>query len=238
VTDLAVTSKRLQFAHALTHAVRETVFRLDQLLEACVSSRARFEAGKASLDGEGRTVNFHFAAFAAVVQTFKDVLPVVGDGQIKWADFETIQHMEFMQSIRNAITHDGTPVINGWIDGRFYVICDFVRMGQGGKPVLIRAPEQDIATLAVDFAVGLSATITVAIGKLGDLAALEGPVYGEEFFRAAARHPAVPEFARPLIETADLHSSAQQGEGYTLQVMSELGLLQACCGRWSARVAA
>src|SRR5690348_17328065 len=114
-------SRRHQFGHFLLYKIQEVRFRLSELLELCSQSRRRFAVNDPDAAGSGRVLNYHFGAFSSLVQTIKDILPVVACRAISWSDLSAIRHAEFMHSVRNAITHDGNPVINMWIEGRYYV---------------------------------------------------------------------------------------------------------------------
>ena len=229
--------RQAQFAHALLHTVRELRFRTNELLMVCTLSRERFIAFPSESQTNGRLVNFRFAAFSSLLQTFKDVLPVVAGPEFIWPSMAGVRHIAFMQSIRNAITHDGNPVINGWIEGRFYVISDFIRIGQGGRPVSVTAPVQDIGTLALEFTVDFATAIQEHVEPLVGVPSLSEPLYGEEFFGAAINHPAVPAFAKELVLAADLKTTSQAQQGPVPVVQAELCHLKSDCGFWALRIA-
>ena len=141
-----------QAAHFLAHKVQEFNFRLSELLSVTEESSRRFAAKTGDAPKAGRLVNFHFSALSTLVQTFKDLLPAMTGSRVSWNQLANVRHLEFLRDVRNAITHDGNPVINMWVDGRFYVGADFVRQDQRGHPVLIRAPQKDIHALVLEFA--------------------------------------------------------------------------------------
>ncbi|MFP3527758.1 hypothetical protein SB912_35220, partial [Pantoea sp. SIMBA_072] len=68
-------SRRLQFAHFLAHKVQEIRFRFLEVNDACEESRRRFLAQQPQADGDGKLINYRFAAFSSLVQTIKDILP-------------------------------------------------------------------------------------------------------------------------------------------------------------------
>lgn len=224
-------TRRAQLAHFLLHKVQEMRFRLSELRDVCQSSRYRFEEGNPYASDDGRLINFHFAAFSSLVQTIKDILPVVSGQELNWSDMSDVRHMSFMQAVRNAITHDGNPVVNLWADGRFYIACNFVRLGRRGEPVEVEAPVEDIETLTVQFTGDLCSYLRSALLPLRGDKALSDPLYGFEFFDKAIKHPAVPEFARNLYAGADRSPIEQSRADPVTEVLSELDALAIYCAQ-------
>lgn len=222
-------SRRVQFACFLLNKVRETRYRLSELLNVCQSSRRRFVAREPRAEGSGQTVNFHFSAFASIVQTIKDILPVVSDRKVAWSELSDVRHVQFMHAIRNAITHDGNPVINLWIDGRYYVACDFIRFTQNQVPVRVLAPKEDIETLVIQFTSDLCSHLKSAVYPLLGSSALTGPMYGAEFFDEAIKHSAVPDFARRAYSEASGSTSQVDAGDPLVEVLSELESLAHFC---------
>ena len=222
-------SRRLQFTHFLVDKVREIRFRFLEINEVCQESRVRFLAQQEQPQGNGQLVNYRFAAFSSLIQTIKDIHPIVFELNISWSSLSHIRHFQFMHSIRNAITHDGNSVINLWVDGRYYVACDFVRLGQNQKPVMVKVPTEDIHTIILEFTEDLCSYLYNACSQfLGD-ESLVGPLYGQEFFSSAINHSAIPQFAKCLYgELGD--SDFQQVSSEPLsEALEELGSLAALC---------
>jgi len=222
-------TRRVQFAYFLLHKVRETKFRLSELLNVCQASRRRFDAKRPNPEGGSQIVNFHFAAFSSLVQTIKDILPVVSERKVAWSDLSDIRHAQFMREVRNAITHDGNPVINLWADGRYYVACDFVRLNEKQQPARVRAPVEDIETIVIQFTSDLCSHLRNQVLPLLGQEALAGPMYGLEFFENAINHPAVPEFARRLYAEADRSTLQPEVGDPVAEVLSELDALLSYC---------
>jgi hypothetical protein len=191
--------RRTQFAHFLTYKLGELEHWLREVIEICDKSQQLFLGGSKDASGGARQLNYRFAAFASLTQTFKDVLSVVSDTKISWRELDSVRHMFFLQQIRNAITHDGNPVINMWADGRFYIAVDFVRLDNRMQPARIAVPTTDIGTLSLEFTVDLCRHIKATIEPFTGSEWFAEPLYGAEFYLEAVNHPAVPNFARDLI---------------------------------------
>ena len=222
-------TRRVQFAHFLLHKVRELRFRLSELLDVCQTSRRRFSVQDPTASSDCRLVNFHFSAFSSLIQTIKDILPVVAGHEVTWSDLAKVRHMQFMQAVRNAMTHDGNPVINLWSEGRYYVARDILRLGQDQKPIRIQAPAEDVETLVIRFTAELCVHLrdTVLLNLKNE--ALKGPLYGVEFFDSAVDHPAVPEFARRLYAEADRSAPEMNEDDPVAEILTELDVLIGVC---------
>jgi hypothetical protein len=222
--NISVIERRSQFSHFLNHKIGELKHRLAQVLEICTESQQRFNTKQEPREGESRELNYRFAAFSSLVQTLKDILPVLTDQAISWSSLKHVRHMEFIKQSRNAITHDGNPVINMWADGCYYVACDFVRLDQHGKPELVKAPTKDVATICLEFTLDFTSEIRRVTKPLIGLQGLASPLYGSEFFDQAILHPAVPEFARELYRntTKQAESSDSCPLNETCEVLDSL----------------
>lgn len=184
---------------------------------------------QADAQGDVQLINYRFAAFSSLVQTIKDIIPVVLERDVSWSSLSHIRHLQFIQSIRNVITHDGNPVINLWVDGRYYVACDFFRLNQKHKPVAVKAPTEDTHTIILEFTDDLCWYLhSVCSHFLGDQS-LVGSLYRQEFFTKAINHSAIPKFAQRLYwESYDLNCKPTSSEPLS-EVLEELDSLVALC---------
>ncbi|NYF20264.1 hypothetical protein HDC36_001725 [Xanthomonas sp. JAI131] len=222
-------TRRTQSAYFLLHKTREIRFRLSELLNVCETSRWRFAKNEPPIEGGGQLVNFHFSALSSIVQTIKDLIPVISEKTVTWTDLSNIRHMQFMHSARNAITHDGNPVVNMWADGRYYIAIDFLRLDRNQNPVSVKAPLEDIETLSIQFTMDLCSYLKEMISPLLESPALTGPLYGAEFFDNAIKHPAVPEFVRRLYAETDRPSIDLMDGNPVTEVLTELNSLVTFC---------
>lgn len=222
-------SKRIQFSYFLLHKMHETRFRLSEILNVCQTSRRRFAEKQPPDNDDCRMLNFHFSAFSSLVQTIKDILPTVAGQKVSWTALSNVRHMQFMHAVRNAITHDGNPVINLWVDGRYYIACDFLRLDQNQNPVLVQAPTEDIETLVTQLIMDLCTLLRSLASPLLGSQELTGPLYGEEFFDNAINHPAIPKFAKRLYAEADRSSLGERNGDPVAELLNELDDLICLC---------
>jgi hypothetical protein len=62
-----------------------------------------------------------------------------------------LRHGGFMYDVRNAITHDGNPVIDAWADGLFFVAANIVRINDKNQIVIIEPPKIDVRQFCLEF---------------------------------------------------------------------------------------
>ncbi|MEE9309579.1 MAG: hypothetical protein V3U64_01020 [Cocleimonas sp.] len=188
-----------QFIHYLEHTIREFEFRLTEVIDLCDESLKCFNTSSPKTkDNTGSKINYAFSAFVGLLQTLKDVLPIVLDENVIWSDLDSVRHLQFMKQCRNSITHDGMPIINLWAEGKFYIACDFYRVNNQGKTELVYAPEQDIATICKEFSIDFISLIKGLIDNRLSLLNSCTPLYDKHFTGLAMNHPAIPDFARKL----------------------------------------
>ncbi len=214
-TDEART-RSVQFAHFLDHKLGEFEHWLRELLDICENSLCQFNAEMTkaqtnesqtknyarkedSLARGGRQLNYVLSALAAGAQSLKDILPIVLQTPVTWTNLARIQHMEFFRGIRNAMTHDGHPVVNTWMDGKFYVGADFERVGDRGQAIVVERPTQDIATVSIEFTVDYVREIRSFLRTVKNTQHFAEPLYRADFYRSVAQHPAMPAFAREMV---------------------------------------
>lgn len=230
--SIQLAKRKSQFAHFLNHKISELKYRLLQVLEVCDESEQRFKNQQKKLKGEGKELNYRFTAFASLVQTFKDILPVITDQKVSWASLNNVKHIDFMRKSRNAITHDGNPIINMWADGKYYIACAFARLNNSGNLELIKAPPEDIATICIEFTFDLAARIRQMIEPLVEVKEFAFPMYDIEFFGEAILHPAIPKFARKLFQDNAKQSNQTSINNPLIEVCEVLdSLIKACNDR-------
>lgn len=153
--------------------VKELDHQLMTLVDACDHSLALFTAGIETPATNGATVTYSFSALANVVQTMKDAVKTVTGQQLNWADIDTLRHGAFLHGARNAITHDGHPVVSAWADGRYFVPAKIIRFGPQGQIITIDPPLDDIRTVCLAFTAdfcGLLSTVLADVAGEPDLA--------------------------------------------------------------------
>ena len=164
--DVPITNEkhRAAVANYMAGKVREFGYQLRVVVEAADRSMALFRNGKPSSD-DGHII-YGFSAFGNAMQSLKDALKTIDGEPLTWSQIGHLPHGDFMAKSRNAMTHDGNPVISGWVDGRYFVANNISRFGLNGEPIEIVRPLADVRTLCLTFASEFCGTL---LGRLHPL---------------------------------------------------------------------
>ncbi|MHB8149521.1 MAG: hypothetical protein ACYDIB_05120 [Desulfobulbia bacterium] len=223
-------NRRAQFAHFLEHKICEYHFLLSEFIIICDRSLENFNTKHEQLEGDGKLINYRFSALASQVQTLKDIVPVLVDKTVAWSDFADVRHTDFMHGARNAMTHDGNPLVNLWVDGKYYVAGPFVRYDTiKKKTIKVTPPLVDVKTSTLEFTNDLAIKIHKLIESVASEPEIALPVYGIEFFDKAIQHPAIPQFAKELYVSSDKSAVNEQDHSRVVKIKTELDTLLAYC---------
>lgn len=157
--------------------VKELEYQLMTLVDACDHSLALFSAGAETPPANGAAVMYSFSAFANVVQTMKDAVKTVTGQQLNWADIDKLRHGTFLHAARNAVTHDGHPVVSAWADGRYFVPAKIIRFGVQGQIITIEPPLDDIRTVCLAFSSDFCGLLSTALAGVVDQPYLAGSMF-------------------------------------------------------------
>lgn len=196
-------NRKAQFAHFLKHKVGEYRLRLSEVLEVTDRSLNTFNTKLPQNDSDGRLLTYAFSAMVSQVQTIKDIVPVLLDRKVPWSEYKNVRHMDFVTGARNAITHDGNPIINLWADGKYYVALPFVRIDAKREVIKVVPPADDIAAVSLEFTHDFFAKVIELVESTASDPEILRPIYGRDYFEEAMRHPAISELARGLYAAAD-----------------------------------
>ncbi|MGJ7496328.1 hypothetical protein ACSFA8_14730 [Variovorax sp. RT4R15] len=181
----------------LSGKVEELQYQLSEVLARCDTSLSRFQTGQAAPMFEQRQVCYSFSAFANVLQTLKDIAKdLLGDNN-PGESLRALRHGAFILDSRNAMTHDGHPIVDAWVDGRFHVAADIYRFNKGTL-VTIQAPSQDIRTVCLEFTADLCIYLRGLLEAKRAEPAIEHPLPDFTRIEQALTSSIVPEFARAL----------------------------------------
>lgn len=171
---------------------------LEQVVGHCDSSFERFGRQLPPGDNEGRLLTYAYGSLNNMVQTLKDSGSVFLPTAISWGDIKKLRHGEFFYLSRNAATHDGNPIINAWVDGRYYVASDIERFDGYGKFVKIQRPVEDVRTFTLEFSLNFYDLLAARLTLLGDDHQLTLPLIGASEIEQIMGSQLIPEDVKSL----------------------------------------
>jgi len=186
-------------ANAYSGKIKELHHQLAVVVAACDRSLHMFSMQQHVPEDNHHSVTFGFSAFLNAVQTLKDSVQTIARQQLPWSKIEGLRHGSFMRGARNATTHDGHPVVDGWADGLYFVPANIVRIDNRGDVILIEAPKTDIRTVSLEFAEDFCTLLRDTLADTENVKDLIGTRFSiTELDEAFANSMFIPEFAAQL----------------------------------------
>lgn len=178
--------------------IGELRYYLEAMVQVSDDSLALMNMGQ---DGtqQGKVIVYSFSSFTNALQSIKDsgalFLPL---HSLSWGKIKTLRHGEFMKDARNAITHDGNPIINFWLDGHYYVGGKIERLDENKKPITIVPPKISVREFSLEFAHDLAVLISDILKLVPDDDKLKLSTLSMDEWVEGMKSELVPEFAKEL----------------------------------------
>ncbi|WP_058975878.1 hypothetical protein [Pseudomonas syringae] len=190
--------------------VKELRFQLAIVINGCDQSLNIFTRGGEVSRENNHAILYGFSAFTNVIQTLKDSVRTVTNKQLDWSKIALLRHGSFMHNVRNAATHDGSPVINGWADGRYFIAAKIIRLDARNKIIEIPAAIEDVRVICLEFAKDFCHLLRETLLAAENVGHLKESIFDiaevEEVF---ANSTLAPDFARELFaNTRDVVKNA------------------------------
>lgn len=185
-------------ANHLKNKARELRYFLEMIVEGSMQSRQSFRAQKPVQDNASQRVIYGFSGFANSVQSLKDSFETATGESLSWGEVGRLRHGAFIKEARNAATHDGNPVVNGWVDGEYYTLGKIIRLDSKDKVLTIEPPLLPTVRVCSEFAEDLCALMARKLAAHRGRADLTGAVLTEDMLNHFFESPLVPEFAKEL----------------------------------------
>jgi hypothetical protein len=184
-------------ANFISGKIEELRFHLGCIVNACDETFRLFNDQKPTANEISQAVVYGFSAMANGVQTLKDSMQTATGNELPWSNIKPLRHGAFMYGARNAVTHDGNPVISAWADGRYFVPAKICRIGDKGQLISIPAPSTDVRTVCLEFAEDFGRLLRQTLLDAHAQPALQGAPFSiEELDSAWGESNVIPDFAR------------------------------------------
>lgn len=111
----------------LPNLIKDHVFFLDKILYECSETLSAWKTNQSARSNS--EINAYFSAYISSFQTIKDTSSLASNKEISWKCLLG-ELGNFIYSLRNAVTHNGMPMTNFWLDGQFFFPTSFFRLNQ------------------------------------------------------------------------------------------------------------
>lgn len=180
--------------------LRELKYFLAQIVENCDESLRRANTLEANTDPTGGPVTYIFSAFTNTVQTLKDITEKLKPGTMPWSKISKLRHGTFIYDVRNAMTHDGNPVISAWVDGHYFVPNKIVREDKHGNIKVIDHPKVNVRQFCLEFTVDFANLIKEVLQQIPDEEKLAVSIFDiDEIDEFSVTNLLIPEFALKML---------------------------------------
>lgn len=174
---------------------------LHLIVENCDESLRRANTFEANSDPTGGPLTYSFSAFTNTVQTLKDITGKLWPGIMPWSKIKLLRHGNFLYLARNAMTHDGNPVVSLWVDGHYFVPSKIVREDQNGNVVEIVPPVEDVKKFCLEFSCDFMRLIVTTLEQVAEDDRLSMSVFDiDELDQIQHTNKLIPEFAIALFK--------------------------------------
>ena len=188
-----------RIANFFGYKLDELRFHLETIIDHCEESLACFQAGQPKVEGKDRRLVYGFSSFTNTIQTLKDAGGMLAPDALPWSKIKALRHGGFMKDVRNAITHDGNPVISAWADGRYFVPNKIVRF-EYEKVVVIDPPAVDVRQFCLEFTADFARLLSQILKDIPDDERLSMSIFDINEIDVVLRDSAfMPEFAKKIL---------------------------------------
>ncbi|RRQ24522.1 hypothetical protein D5687_01935 [Guyparkeria sp. SCN-R1] len=230
--DEQKTHHKMVVGSFIKNKLQEYEYFLQKVADICTLTHKNFLSGVCPANSGQEDVNFIFNALVNTFQSLKDSLATATGEPLVWSRFADVRHFHFFKECRNAVTHDGMQIIDGWADGRYFVASDVERFDNRGRLISIEAPKDDVLTLCLEFSTDFMVEIDKIAVELGQNIPTQSHVDKMNYIESCMSNSFVPDFARDLFKQSR-DDIAQQLKAHKHH-FDPVGDIQAQAGRISS----
>ena len=182
---------------SLEGKIREHGFFLSQIIATSLIIEQKHSRQDHPINLEVDRLNYFFSAYLNTIQSLKDASQTATGSPLSWRDLSPT-YGPFLRYSRNAITHDGSQLINAAQGLKNFIVGPLRRIDNRGEVITFEPPQEDVLTLCGN----LSKEV---LGSLRDFLIREGgkiPAPNAEDFKkgldASLESSFVPEFVKEM----------------------------------------
>lgn len=144
--DLAMRDHRIAVGVSLEGKIREHGFFLAQIVSMSRVIEQKHRRKEYPINLEAQKLNYFFSAYLNTVQSLKDASQTAAGKDLSWRELSPT-YGTFLRYCRNAITHDGSQLINGSRGTENFIVGPLRRIDDRDAVVTFDPPNEDALTL-------------------------------------------------------------------------------------------
>ena len=137
---------RLAVGVSLEGKIREHGFFLSQIIATSRTIEQKHIRQDYPINVEVDRLNYSFSAYLNTIQSLKDGSQTATGSPLSWKDLSPT-YGPFLRYSRNAITHDGSQLINAAQGLKNFIVGPLRRIDDRGEVIVFDPPQEDVLTL-------------------------------------------------------------------------------------------
>src|SRR5258708_4399232 len=144
--ELSMRDHRLAVGVSLQGKIHEHGFFLSQIIAMSRAIEQRHIRQDYPINSEVDKLNYFFSAYLNTVQSLKDASQTAARSDLSWLELSPT-YGRFLRYSRNAITHDGSQLINGSQGTKNFIVGPLCRIDDRRAVIAFDPPNEDVLTL-------------------------------------------------------------------------------------------
>lgn len=140
---------RISIASSLVEKINEHKFFLEKIITISEVIEYKSINKKFPIDLETKELSYYYSAYLNTIQSLKDGFQTALQIKISWKQLSP-KYGDFIFYCRNAVTHDGSSLINAFSNNRHYIIEPLSRIDKKGNIITFNPPKEDILSLCLN----------------------------------------------------------------------------------------
>ncbi|MGO9266368.1 MAG: hypothetical protein ACLQBA_16060 [Candidatus Binataceae bacterium] len=137
---------RIAVGVSLEGKIREHGFFLTQIIATSRIIEQKHIGQDYPINLEIDKLNYFFSAYLNTIQSLKDASQTATGSNLTWRELSPT-YGSFLRYSRNAITHDGSRLINGSQGTKNFIVGPLRRIDDRGDVITFDPPQEDVLTL-------------------------------------------------------------------------------------------
>ena len=198
----------------------EFQFFLSQIMNVSTLIRVKNKAEDYPLNKEINELGYYFSALMNSVQSIKDSAETSMDVKFSWSELSP-SYGGLVRYCRNAITHDGSPIINGFQGGNHYIAGPLRRISNRGNVIEFDPPKDDIVTIVINFSSEFLLKLECLVSEYGKKIPSPNNDDLVQSLKEAKKLYFIPELAKDLM-SKNMDKIVSSFDSHTIDTLKEI----------------